>query len=110
MNPLSQLARECIAACLKCHGVCDGTAMTYCLEMGGEHVRPQHFRLMMDCAILCQATADLMAQKSQFHHRMCALFADVCDTCAEDCASMKGMEECVATCRACAQACRSMLH
>ncbi len=82
--------------------------MTECLESGGDHVKPQHFRLIMDCVRLCDVTADLLAHKSQFHRQMCALCADACAACASDCESLAGMEECVAACRACAQACRAM--
>ena len=110
MNQLSRETRECIEACQRCHAVCESMAMIYCLEMGGEHTRPQHFRLMMDCSLLCQAAADLMMHKSQFHHQLCALCIEACDACAEDCATLEGMEECVLACRACAQACRAMVH
>ena len=109
MNQFSQMARECIEQCLRCHAICLATAMTECLETGGDHVRPQHFRLMMDCAAACEFAADLMAHKSQFHRQSCALCAEICETCANDCAGMSGMEACVAACRACAQSCRAMV-
>jgi hypothetical protein len=83
--------------------------MTECLEMGGDHVKPQHFRLMMDCVSACQFAADLMAHKSQFHRQGCALCAEICESCARDCEQMAGMEACVAACRSCAQSCRAML-
>ena len=108
MNQISEQTRDCIEACLECQAVCLTMAMTECLELGGDHVRPQHFRLMMDCVQMCDVTADLMAHKSQFHRQTCALCAEVCETCAEDCETLSGMEECVAACRVCAAACRSM--
>ena len=108
MNQLSQETVHCIEACLRCHSICYAVAMTHCLEEGGEHTRPQHFRLMMDCAIVCQAAADLMAQKSQFQHPFCGLCADVCEACAKSCEKLPGMESCVTACRACAEACRRM--
>jgi hypothetical protein len=108
MNQLSAETRHCIEEAQRCHSVCLATAMTMCLEMGGEHVRPQHFRLMMDCASICQLAADMMAHKSQFHRQTCALCAQVCETCARDCERVGDMEECVAACKACAQSCRAM--
>jgi hypothetical protein len=108
MNQLSDQTRHCIEEAQRCHSVCLATAMTECLEKGGEHVKPQHFRLMMDCASICQLAADLMAHKSQFHRQTCALCAEICEDCARDCAGMSGMEDCVAACRACAQSCRAM--
>ena len=108
MNQFSAETRQCIDDALRCHAICLGTAMTVCLETGGDHVKPQHFRLMMDCASICQTAADLMAHKSQFHRQICALCAEICEACAKDCAGMSGMETCVAACRACAQCCRAM--
>ena len=63
MNQFSLETRHCIEEALRCHAICLATAMTECLETGGEHVRPQHFRLMMDCVSACQFAADLLAHK-----------------------------------------------
>ena len=108
MNQFSQQTRAVIMALQQCHTVCHSMAMTYCLEMGGEHARPQHLRLMLDCAGMCAFTADALGRKSQFHTRFAALCAEVCETCAEDCAALGGMEECVETCRDCARLCREI--
>jgi len=109
MNQFSQEVRDCIEQCLRCHAVCLATAMTECLEMGGNHLRPQHFRLMIDCVAVCQTAADLMAHKSQFHRQMCALCAQVCEACARSCDALSGMEECATACRSCAAACHAMI-
>jgi hypothetical protein len=37
--------KRCIEDCLRCYGVCTNMAMNHCLELGGEHVEPKHFRL-----------------------------------------------------------------
>jgi hypothetical protein len=108
MNQFSSETRHCIEEAWRCRALCLATAMTECLERGGEHVRPQHFRLMMDCVSACQFAADLMAHKSQFHREACALCAEICETCARDCAEMAAMEACAAACRSCAQSCRAM--
>ena len=108
MHAFSHEVEACISACLDCHKVCLGLAMTHCLETGGEHVTPQHFRLMIDCAAICATAADLMSHKSQFQNQMCKLCAEVCDTCAKDCARLSGMKECVQACSTCAEMCRGM--
>jgi hypothetical protein len=105
MHAFDKSVSACIDACLDCHKVCLGLAMTHCLETGGDHIAPPHFRMMVDCAAVCATTADFMLHKSQFHRELCGLCATVCGECADDCADMEGMEECVAACRACAQAC-----
>src|SRR5687768_8425391 len=52
--------RACIDECLRCYQVCLGMAMTHCLEEGGPHVEPDHFRLMMACAEICRTSAHFM--------------------------------------------------
>lgn len=110
MHAFSKEVSGCIDACFACQKACLGLAMTHCLESGGEHVAPPHFRLMIDCAAICATAADFMLHKSQFHREVCSLCATVCGECAEDCARLDGMEECVAACRACAEACTRMAH
>jgi hypothetical protein len=98
--------RASMDALLQCHRVCLSMAMTHCFEIGGEHARPQHLRLMLDCAEFCLLTADMLARKSQFHNRICALSAEICDVCAADCAKLGHMDGCVAICRTTAALCR----
>lgn len=100
--------QACIKACEDCHRICLTTAMRYCLEMGGEHVEPEHFRLMVSCAEMCQTSANFMLTASTAHRSTCRACAEVCDACAKSCEQMTGMEECAKTCRSCAQSCRAM--
>jgi hypothetical protein len=108
MHAYSQQELECIKTCQSCSATCYGMAMTHCLEVGGDHVRPQHFRLMLECARLCDTAADLMLSKSRFHRQLCEICAEACDACLESCSKLDGMEECAAICRVCAQHCRHM--
>jgi hypothetical protein len=96
---------RCIDECERCHRVCLRLAMTYCLEQGGEHVEPPHFRLMLACAELCHAAADTMLSGFTMHEEICALCARVCRECAESCERVGDMEECVEACRRCAESC-----
>jgi hypothetical protein len=100
--------RECIAHCLDCNRICIETAMRHCLEAGGPHVEPEHFRLMVTCADICRTTADFMLAESEFHTRLCALCADVCEACAESCRNIGGMDECARACERCAASCGAM--
>ena len=108
MNNFSEHTKAAMEDLLRCHNLCLSMVMTHCLEMGGEHARPQHVRLMMDCAEACAFTARLLAHKSQFHTVAAGLCADICETCAEDCANLGNMELCVAACRDCAVRCREL--
>jgi hypothetical protein len=108
MNQLSQQTRAAIEALSHCHQMCQSMAMTHCQELGGDHARPQHLRLMLDCAGFCAFTADALGRKSQFQIRLTALCADVCETCAADCSALGDMEECVEACGECARLCREI--
>lgn len=100
--------QACIEECLKCHSTCLGMAMTHCLEAGGKHVAPDHFKLMMACAEICQTSANFMLIGTGLHKRVCGVCSEVCEACAKSCEGLDGMEECVAQCRRCAESCRKM--
>lgn len=98
----------CIEACSHCHQVCLQSAMNHCLKVGGKHVEAEHFRLMISCAEICQASANFQLMGSPFHQRVCEVCAEVCEACALSCEKVGGMEACVKACRDCAESCRKM--
>lgn len=100
--------QKCIQECLQCHQTCKQEAMTHCLEAGGKHVEPAHFRLMINCAEICHTCADFMLSNSNVHARICAACAEVCDACAASCEQLGDMDECVQACRRCAESCAQM--
>ena len=108
MNPNDPAMQACIDACLACYRTCLSTAMNHCLEMGGEHGEKSHFSLMMACAEMCRASAHIMLTGSDLHRHSCRACAEICAACADDCARLDGMEDCVRACRACAEECRRM--
>ena len=110
MHQLSAEMRACIDECLRCYQVCLGMAMTHCLEEGGPHVEPDHFRLMMACAEICRTSAHFMLLNSPHHKHICGECAEICEECANDCEQLDGMEECVTACRRCAESCRRMVR
>jgi hypothetical protein len=102
--------QECIANCQSCHAICVST-LAYCLQQGGKHAAPAHIRLLLDCAQICQTSADFMLRGSELHNRTCGVCAEVCARCAEECARMgtdSQMQACAETCRRCAGSCRRM--
>ena len=100
--------QQCIRDCQECHKVCLQMAMNHCLEMGGKHTEPQHFRLMVACAEICQTSANMMLIGTDLHKLTCGVCAQICEQCAQDCERVGDMAECVQACRQCAQSCRSM--
>ena len=107
-TPTEHAMQACIDACSRCHQVCLQTAMNHCLDSGGKHVKPNHFRTLMSCAEICQTSANFQLSSSHFHHRLCELCAEICEACAADCKEIGGMEECVKACNECAESCRQM--
>ncbi len=102
--------QACITASSHCHQVCLHTSMNHCLEAGGKHVQPNHFRLLMNCAEICQTSANFMLSSSHFQHSLCAVCAEICEACAADCEKIGDMDECIQACRNCAEACRQMAN
>ncbi|WP_205609672.1 four-helix bundle copper-binding protein [Noviherbaspirillum galbum] len=108
MSSLSPDMQRCIDECLHCYRTCTEMAMNHCLESGGRHVEPEHFRLMMNCAAICRTSAEFMMSASPLHAATCAACAAVCDACADSCEQVGNMDECVQACRACAEMCHQM--
>jgi hypothetical protein len=102
---------QCIQNCTDCHDICVETA-THCLQKGGKHAEANHIRLLLDCAQICQTSADFMLRGSVLHGRTCEVCAEVCERCAQDCERIDPndaqMQECAEMCRRCAQSCREM--
>ena len=108
MHQISAEMQGCIDECLKCYQTCFGMAMTHCLEMGGKHVAPSHFRIMMACAEICRTSAHFMLMNSEHAKHVCRECAEICEQCANDCEAVGDMDECVLQCRRCAETCSSM--
>jgi hypothetical protein len=106
---ISKEMRTCIQHCMECHQVCEET-LSRCLLMGGKYAEPEHMRLMMDCAQICQTSADFMLRGSVRHTQTCAACADVCERCADSCQSLSDgidlLKHCADVCRRCAETCR----
>jgi len=105
----SEGLQQCIDACTECGQVCTET-VAYCLEQGGEHASRDHVRLLLDCAEICQTSANYMSRRSDLHAETCAVCADVCERCASQCESFddEQMRHCAEVCQRCAESCRQM--
>lgn len=108
MHQISAAMQACIDECMRCHSMCLSMAMSHCLEQGGKHVEPQHFRLMMACAEICQASANMMLIGTRHHQHTCSECAEICEECAKSCEQVGDMDMCVEQCRKCAASCREM--
>lgn len=109
MAHINSEMRACIEACHACHHVCVET-VTHCLAMGGKHAEAGHVSTLLDCAQICDTSADFMTRGSAHHPAVCEVCAEVCNACAESCADLEGaeMKRCADECRRCAEQCRAM--
>jgi hypothetical protein len=102
--------QQCIDDCTQCHDICLET-VNHCLQMGGKHAEAGHIRLMLDCAEICQTSANFMLRRSEVHGRTCGVCAEVCRRCAEDCERFSDDEQmtaCAEMCRRCSSSCEEM--
>lgn len=107
----SREMQQCIEECLRCHGVCLQT-VSHCLELGDRHADPAHIGVLLDCAEICQTSANFMLRSSDRHQVICGVCAQICRACAEDCERMAGddriLQQCAEACRRCQQSCERM--
>jgi len=85
--------------------------VTHCLDKGGKHAESRHIGLLLDCAEICQTSANFMLRGSDQHPSACAICAEVCERCAARCDQLGNedfMRRCAEACRRCAQSCREM--
>jgi hypothetical protein len=105
-----ELMQRCIENCTECHAVCLTTA-AHALKQGGGHAEEAHIRLMLDCAEICQTSANFMLRNSPLHTLTNRACAEVCERCAEYCERFPDdpqMVACAEVCRRCAATCREM--
>jgi hypothetical protein len=103
-----QRMQECADECLNCYRVVTQMLAEHGVESDSKHVESAHFRLMLDCADICQASANFLLRGSTMHQQICALCEEICEACATSCEQVGEMDECVAVCRTCAEQCRKM--
>lgn len=102
----------CIQNCLDGYKICS-QLLSHCLEKGGKHADPQHIKLLLDCATICEVSADFMLRNSDRHSSICEVCAEICIACAESCEAIADdamMKKCVDACRKCASSCEQMAH
>ncbi len=102
--------QQCIDECTKCHDICLAT-IQHCLKRGGKHAEAGHITLLLDCAEICQTSANFMLRGSTLHRNTCMVCAEVCTRCADSCERLSDDEQmraCAEDCRSCAQSCEQM--
>jgi Domain of Unknown Function (DUF326) len=98
-----------IQRALECHCVCSET-ISHCLERGGSFATKPLPLSLMDCAQICQLTADLLLRGSPLRHLMTSICATACERSAQHCDRFDDdiLRQCAEACRRCAEACRDI--
>lgn len=102
--------QECIEECLNCHAVCTIT-LQHCIASGGDYTEVNLVGIILDCAEMCQTSANFMLRGSPYHVITCAACAELCRACEEACRGVPGDEQlahCAEICATCAGACDRM--
>ena len=63
---MHEAMRDCMEDCSSCHDICVET-MAPCLTRGERHSDERVVRLLIDCAELCQVSANFMLRRSDLH-------------------------------------------
>lgn len=106
---LNQKFNACIEACNACYIACNHCAAS-CLQESDVKTLSKCVALDMDCAAVCSMAAGAMARGSAHAKAICAVCADICQACAEECGkhSKDHCIECAKACQQCADACMKL--
>jgi hypothetical protein len=107
---LAQTYQSCIDACNACAAACN-QCIAACLREPDAKAMARCIGLDMDCAAVCELTAAMMARTSHHAEAVCALCAEVCETCADECVkhNVAHCQACARACKHCAEACHEMV-
>jgi len=92
-----------------CANVCNET-LAYCLSQGDDHVEENHIKALVDCAAICNLTADFVGRESELADRLRGVCAEASKACQESCEGFDGdetMKRCADACHECAEYCGS---
>jgi hypothetical protein len=108
-HQMDEQIRNCILECQTTHNVVM-QALRHSLETGGEHADASQIYLLLDCAEICQVTANFLLRESEMVAEICGVCAEICERCADACATFVTdsiIQNCADICRGCAQSCRA---
>lgn len=104
-----QLYASCIEVCDQCAMACNHCAIA-CLQEADIKMMARCIALDIDCAECCRLASAAMARGSEQAQVICALCADICEACGDECGKhqLDHCQDCAAACHHCAQVCRRM--
>jgi hypothetical protein len=106
---LTQIEKDCLLACQQCTAA-SLTCASACLKEDDVQAMAHCIALDMACADVTRLAAASIARGDAHLKAVCLLCAQVCESCATECArhAMAHCQQCAEACRRCAAACSSM--
>lgn len=104
--------RSCIDACIACALECEHCA-TECLKENDVKSLALCISLDRECAVICTASAQLMAMGGENAMLLCQACAAICTSCAAECERNREFahcRHCADACKKCAEECRDMME
>lgn len=100
---------SCIQACQSCATACN-QCFGECLKEEDIKMMARCIALDADCAAVCNFAASAMARNSEHAKAVCALCAEICQACGDECARHEAehCKTCAAACHKCADECAAM--
>lgn len=101
----------CIRACDDTTAHCEFTASTS-LQEADPRPLARCIALCIDAAAVCRLASAAMARDSETLRPVCGLCAQICETCANECARhpAEHCQLCAQSCMRCAQECRALAN
>jgi hypothetical protein len=109
-NPL---ARDCLDACAECGQRLRALAREGARAAKGSDAERARWRLLLDCAELCEATVNFLQGESVFLPQLTEACMHLCDECATELDTVRGdpaVAAAAAAARACSRACHALRH
>lgn len=105
------LTQTCIDWCGKCVQICY-ECFNACLSEPDLNARKDCVNILIECAVVCQASIAVMSINGIFSKEQCELCEKLCRKCAETCAMFKDphCKKCADICMMCAEACANITH
>jgi len=101
---------DCGTVCMDTQRICLDT-VRYSLDTGGRYSGSGRIRVLLDCAAMCQTTAEDSRHGSILYEQSCTYCADLCERCVRELhplAADDTIQACILACKHCAECCRSI--
>ena len=112
MDEMDQSSKQLLANLEECAESCQ-VGLMHSIDEGGDFVKMEHLRWMMDCHEICRLAINFFIRDSEYAGDILSLCAYICEDCSQSCKKFFNdahMLACSEVCDNCAKACRDMIE